>query len=276
MHISDFLQANGHKPVKVSYGSAWYLSPLRQESQPSFKVQLNRNVWYDFGMGEGGNIVSFVMKLFNVDRPGALELIKKHSGTHTPSTIDCKEESGRVKIFRISPVGNPALIQYLKFRKVSPFFSAMFLKEAYYTVHDKKYFALAFKNDKGGFELRNAIFKSCSSPKWITTIPAADMSKLNVFEGFMDYLSCCTHFNQIPRFQTIVLNSLAFLPRIDPILFAAKEINLFLDNDPAGRNATGKIFENCTNVKDWAQVIYPKHKDFNEFLMSKGSSEETS
>ena len=65
LHILDYLQANGHQPVKIKFGSAWYHSPLRQERTPSFKVDLNRNLWYDFGTGEGGNLFNLVMKLCN-------------------------------------------------------------------------------------------------------------------------------------------------------------------------------------------------------------------
>ena len=277
MHIAEFLQANGYKAANCRHGSAWYLSPFRKESQPSFKVHINRNVWFDFGTGEGGNIVSFFMKLYQVDRPRALELIKDYAEMHAPlPPVKDSEESSSIKIYRVIKLGNPALVQYLQSRKVSLFFSAMFLHEVYYMVHYNRFFALGFKNDHGGYELRNAIYKSSSSPKWITTIPNPDTSKVNVFEGFMDFLSWCTHYNQLPRVHTIVLNSLAFLPRIEFILSSAKEVNLFLDNDPAGRKATEKIISSCHNVKDWAPVIYPRHKDFNEFLMNKEPSKETS
>ena len=44
-------------------------------------------------------------------------------------------------------------------------------------------------------------------------------------------------------------------------------LNLVLDNDPADRTATYKINNKFREVKDWAPVISPDHKDFNEFLM---------
>jgi len=53
------------------------------------------------------------------------------------------------------------------------------------------------------------------------------------------------------------------------MLEKANEVNLFLDNDNAGRTATQKIIITCGKVNDLAPVIYPHHKDFNDFLMNK-------
>ncbi len=266
----DYLNQNGHKPIKIQYGNAWFISPLRHEKTPSFKVHLSRNVWYDFGSGEGGNLIDLVMKLHHASFRESLDIIGGNSCFPVHYTQACPtDESGKIKIDRIQTLNNPALIQYLNSRKISRPFAYKFLKEAFYKVHGRKYFALAFKNDKDGYELRNAFFKTGSSPKYFTTIPGTDNSKINIFEGFMDFLSCCTRYNKIPRFRTIVLNSLSFLPRIENELQQANEVNLFLDNDPAGMAASQMIVNKYDQVKDWAPVIYPGHKDFNEFLMGK-------
>ena len=268
-HLMDYLHLSGHEPVKIRYGSAWFLSPMRKEKTPSFKVHLSKNFWYDFGTGEGGTLIDLVMKLHHANLPETLELIGQNSNSPRQYNNEgSSDESGHIKINRVQSLRNPALIQYLTSRKVSLPFGQRFLKEAYYSVHDKRYFALAFKNDKGGYELRSSFFKTGSSPKYFTTITGTDNSKINVFEGFMDFLSCCTHYNKIPRFRTIVLNSLSFLPRIETELQQANEVNLFLDNDPAGMSASQKIVSKCDQAKDWAPVIYPDHKDFNEFLMN--------
>jgi DNA primase len=268
-HLMDYLNQNGHKPIKIQYGNAWFISPMRQEKTPSFKVHLSRNVWYDFGSGEGGNLIDLVMKLHHTNFKETIDIIGGNSFSpvhYIQSGIS--DESGKIKVYRIQTLTNPALIQYLKSRAIALPFAYLFLKQAFYTVHDRKYFALAFRNDKDGYELRNAFFKTGSSPKYFTTITGADNSKINVFEGFMDFLSCCTHYNKIPRFRTIVLNSLSFLPRIENELQQANEVNLFLDNDPAGMAASQKIIARYDLVKDWAPVLYPVHKDFNDFLMN--------
>lgn len=55
--ITDYLQQQGYAPARVHGIHYWYCSPLRNESTPSFKVNTERNQWYDFGTGEHGDII---------------------------------------------------------------------------------------------------------------------------------------------------------------------------------------------------------------------------
>lgn len=48
IRISDYLHSLGYNPVKQQGGNLWYKSPFRQESEPSFKVNTELNLWYDF------------------------------------------------------------------------------------------------------------------------------------------------------------------------------------------------------------------------------------
>ena len=267
-HLMDYLQANGHTPLRITYGSAWFISPFRNEKTASFKVNIPKNLWFDFGSGEGGTLPVLVMKMRNVNYSDAREILYSDNYPLVSYYTGIDEPTGHIKIESISPLNHPALQEYINNRKVSGIFSRLYLEEARYTVHGRRYFALAFKNDYGGYELRNAKFKTGSSPKYFTTIPGQDDHSINVFEGFMDFLSCCTYYNCIPSHQTIILNSLSFLPRIEAMLHDSVKVNLFLDNDPAGRNCTQRLYDSCGNIKDWAPVIYPDHKDFNEFLMA--------
>ena len=56
--IADYLHSLGYSPVKQQGNGLWYKSPLREEHEPSFKVNTDRNLWYDFGAGKGGNIIA--------------------------------------------------------------------------------------------------------------------------------------------------------------------------------------------------------------------------
>lgn len=48
IRISDYLHSLGYNPVKQQGGNLWYKSPFRQENEPSFKVNTELNLWYDF------------------------------------------------------------------------------------------------------------------------------------------------------------------------------------------------------------------------------------
>lgn len=61
--IRAFLAQAGSKPVKESPTGGMYLSPLRQEKTASFHVNYTKNLWYDHGTGEGGDLIALAMKL---------------------------------------------------------------------------------------------------------------------------------------------------------------------------------------------------------------------
>lgn len=52
--LVDFLASMEFHPARVRGYKLWYLSPFRSESKPSFKVNVEINLWYDFGEGIGG------------------------------------------------------------------------------------------------------------------------------------------------------------------------------------------------------------------------------
>ena len=54
--IEDFLARLGHSPVQRRTNALWYKAPYREERTASFKVNMERNLWYDYGLGKGGNI----------------------------------------------------------------------------------------------------------------------------------------------------------------------------------------------------------------------------
>ena len=62
--IADYLHSLGHDPVRQQGHNLWYKSPFRDERVPSFKVNTERNLWYDFALGEGGNLIALAGKLY--------------------------------------------------------------------------------------------------------------------------------------------------------------------------------------------------------------------
>ena len=49
-------ERNGIHPTKQKGNALWHSAPYRTERTPSFKVDTNKNVWFDFGIGKGGDI----------------------------------------------------------------------------------------------------------------------------------------------------------------------------------------------------------------------------
>jgi len=71
-----------------------------------------------------------------------------------------------------------------------------------------------------------------------------------------------------PQATTIVLNSLSHLRHLYEILPNFNQVNLWLDNDQAGKLAAIEIQNRFPVAVNKSEIIYPHHKDFNEFLIN--------
>jgi hypothetical protein len=170
-----------------------------------------------------------------------------------------------MELIGVQAVKHPKLLLYLSERGLQPSDVSPFLSEVYYRVSEKCFFALGFPNDAGGWELRNPYFKGCFSPKAITTIKGTDSHKLQLFEGFMDFLSW-RKLHPEEQAYSIILNSLTLLPKLIPSLHPYPIIESLLDNDEAGDRATKQLFGAGLPVKDM-RACYAPYKDINEYLI---------
>ena len=56
------------------------LSPFRSETKPSFSVAPDKNMWYDFGSGQGGNVVQFLIEYEKISFPEAIRSLAEKYG----------------------------------------------------------------------------------------------------------------------------------------------------------------------------------------------------
>jgi len=258
--ITSYLASKG---IKADRGMI--TSPLRDESTASFKIT-NDRIWFDFGIGKGGNIIDLVMQVDKVDLSGALNILSKLSTVPQPAPVKQLTKDSEIIISKIELLSNKALLDYLQSRKIPVDLARQYVSEVYYKVNGKNYFSIAFRNDSGGYELRNKYFKNCTSPKDLTTIDRG-FNRIAVFEGFFDFLSYLTFFNCVTAYNYVILNSLSFLDKfIDR--YRLRRIELYLDNDQAGIEATNKCIEQIKDASNMAPIIYRNYKDFNEFLIN--------
>ena len=86
IRIEEYLHSLGYDPVRKQGDSLWYKSPFRNEREPSFKVNTERNLWYDFGAGRGGNIIALAQELYASDSlPYLLERIAEQAPSVRPA-----------------------------------------------------------------------------------------------------------------------------------------------------------------------------------------------
>lgn len=279
--IKDYLNSLGIQPAKEKGSYGMYRSPLREDNTPSFKVDYNANLWCDYGTGEGGTLIDLVMKQHQCNAYGAICRLEQGDtasfsfhGKELPERDTKRQAASPIEIRRIQPLQNPALIRYLQERGISPGTASPYVQEMYYRIGGKPYFALAFRNDSGGYELRNPRFKGSTS-KDITHIrqQGEPREKCLVFEGFMDYLSFltlrmrnCPTMPDLDRQDYVILNSTANVSKALDVMSPYERIHCMLDNDKAGYEATRDIeLEYSYRVRDFSHN-YRGYSDLNDYL----------
>ncbi|MEB3801742.1 toprim domain-containing protein [Flavobacterium columnare] len=266
--IEKVLQNLGCEPTKSNEIDSWYLSPFRIEKTASFKVNRKINRWFDHGEQKGGNVIDFVILKFGFNVTEALNYLKKFDDffyfqKQVFESSD-KEEEYVDHIEKIIPIQHLALIQYLKSRGITKYQKANYLKEIHYTIKNKKYFALGFRNNSGGFEVRSKYAKICLGVKDVSLIEN-EKETLRIFEGFFDYLSFIQNEKLNEESDYLILNSVALLNKNSSILKNYKAIELYLDNDVMGDKYTNMITENFENSVD-CRTLFKGFKDFNEWF----------
>ena len=290
--VEDLLLRLGHKPNKRSGNDLWYHSPLRsQDKTPSFKVNLNLNTWYDFGIGEGGNIIDLACQIFEVDMKGSLAKLESLYSMQTPlfsahkefspkqTTIQIEEYTIKkeplLKLVRETDITEPNLKRYVKSRGINFALANRYLRQIYfkYNNQDKTQYAVSLKNDAGSYEFRNSFMKGfLGDEKTITTFNVREGSNVAVFEGMFDFLSYLADHNFTELKSTVlIINSTALKEKAKQFLLSQnfKKAYFFLDNDSSGK----AVFKFLTDGLPYQSVdksgIYADFNDYNEYLKFK-------
>jgi len=74
------------------------LCPFHKEKTPSFTVNREKQIFYCFGCGEGGNVFSFLIKVNNQSFPEAVRYLARKTGIVIPEGTVTREEKERAGI----------------------------------------------------------------------------------------------------------------------------------------------------------------------------------
>src|SRR5690606_21054802 len=187
---------------------------------------------------------------------------------HQPLKVE--EAENRITILRDCTLSSYALLHYLSQRRISVEVADRYCREVHYELGGKTYYGIGFKNDLGGYEIRNAYFKASSSPKGMTTFDN-DADEVVVFEGFTDFLSFKSIHRNEPeeRFDFAVLNSVSFFEKARPFMERHEAIRLYLDRDTAGQNYSRYALSLSEKYRDESS-LYRHYKDFNDWAVNFG------
>jgi len=73
-YISKFVE------LELRNNEYWGLSPFTSEKTPSFSVNREKSVWWDFSSGSGGNVIDFIVRLNKCSVKDAFNILEKYLG----------------------------------------------------------------------------------------------------------------------------------------------------------------------------------------------------
>ena len=272
--IVQFLSKQGILPKRKYNYYYMYSSPLREDKNPSFKVNIRKNRWYDFGLQRGGSIIDLVM-IWNqcIYKEAVIILL---DGISFPKfNIENYKSADSVgvtlKTLTVSKIQKPELLEYLKPRCINQDLIDKYLVEIYYQHAGTKrcHYSVGILNDSGAYEMTNSRGKnSTESTKDITSI-IKNNGLIFVFEGMFDWLSYMTIFGDKDDANYLILNSVSNKNRALPILQNHSQVDLYLDNDFAGTLCTNFFMKELNNVHDCRGLFskYENLKDLNDYLI---------
>ena len=78
------------------------LCPFHSEKTGSFTVFQNTKTFHCFGCGAGGDVITFIMKIENLDYPGAVEFLAKRAGLQMPENTYDGGGVSRTRMYEIN------------------------------------------------------------------------------------------------------------------------------------------------------------------------------
>ena len=208
IRIIDFLSALGYQPHRTVRYNHFYLSPLRRERTASMKVDDKLNLWYDHGSAQGGTIIDLVIAMQKAATVSEALTFLKGLNLNTDFVFNDMREKienqmttreSSVNIDKIQSLQDSKLLHYLQQRSINIDTARKYLHEIHYSVDDRKYKALGWLNNNGGYHLRSEFFKGCTS-QGISIVKAIDSNRERricmVYEGMLDFLSHLTLKNE--------------------------------------------------------------------------------
>ena len=281
--LQEFLATIDCKPVKQYGVNLMYLSPLRTEKHASFKVNTELNLWYDFGISRGGNIIDLAELLYNSsDVSYLIRQIERNAPSCVSVSLPKAKPNTPQNSFeniQVLSITHPALIKYLGERCIDIEIARTVCKELHFDTRGKHYFGIGFPNIAGGYEIRNPFFKGGITPKDISLFHNEESKQsCFVFEGFIDFLSFMMlqrkENDGLKRQDYLVLNSVSNIQKALEPLSHYENVQCFLDNDEAGRNAYLRLSKEFGNLVTDASTLYSGFKDLNEYLCAESKHSE--
>ena len=248
-----------------------YHCPFREDRNPSMYVNVDKGTWVDMAnpdefKGDGIKLVELTLNLRPLEAAKYIVgegVISSHARpqSYTPRRVQRVDSID----YTVHELEHPALLDYLNSRGIPANLTKRLCKE----IHIGRLFFIGFPSQNGGYELRNKLGKRSLGNKNISVLGTGD--KAIIFEGFIDYLSHLRIYGFLEDHKYIVLNSVCNLQKVIDhfnVFGLPQHIQLWLDNDDAGRNAAIFLTEKLQcSIEDMSSV-YASYNDVNDWLVA--------
>jgi len=121
------------------------LSPFRSETKPSFSVAPDKNMWYDFGSGQGGNSVQFLIEYEKISFSEAIRSLAEKHSIEIIEIGDEQQSNLYDQLYEIHNIANLFFISNLSSKKGVK--AKSYLKDRFFDDKIIKTFYIGFAND---------------------------------------------------------------------------------------------------------------------------------
>ena len=121
------------------------LSPFRSETKPSFSVAPDKNMWYDFGSGQGGNSVQFLIEYEKISFSEAIRSLAEKNNIEIIEIGDEQQSNLYDHLYEIHNIANLFFINNLSSKKGIK--AKSYMKDRFFNDKIIKTFSIGFAND---------------------------------------------------------------------------------------------------------------------------------
>jgi len=121
------------------------LSPFRSETKPSFSVAPDKNMWYDFGSGQGGNAVQFLIEYEKISFSEAIRSLAEKHNIEIIEVGDEKQSNLYDQLYEIHNLTNLFFINNFSSKKGLK--AKSYMKDRFFDDSIVKKFSIGFAND---------------------------------------------------------------------------------------------------------------------------------
>lgn len=139
---------SGYVKLQKKGSNYFGLCPFHNEKSPSFSVSPSKQMYYCFGCGAGGNVITFIMEYENFTFPEALKMLADRAGVKLPEVEYSKEERAKADLKSTLLEINRIAANYFHYQLMQPQGKVGYdyLKKRALTDETLKRFGLGYSN----------------------------------------------------------------------------------------------------------------------------------